>query len=163
VTMVRDRPSRSSLGGLISHWNYDELDDPNNPCLCVLCRATRETTAASAILRIPIGHKVFTCGCTPCLARRSAMGAEMEAANRRTVYSELAWLTRYRTWREEFLLWLWSKVTDPAWHPPLTKWRQNWNQERSPNITTRFFWMYDVESRPLGWWVQHWHETERSS
>lgn len=152
MTLVCDFP--------VEHYNYDVLDNPYDPCPCVLCVRARETILTANLLLIPDMHAPARCRCVACTQRKRADAAALEAINRRTVYSELSWLVRRQRWAPGFLQWLWIHVADLEWRPEMIVWRPNWDAAKQPKRSVRSWWMYETENKILASWIEDWAQTQ---
>lgn len=129
------------------HWNYDELDDPDSPCRCVLCERRRDTALLASAMPTPDGHGAFRCKCVACRTKRKADEAAIEAFNRHSVYSELTWAARGHAWTNRFLDWTWRRLTNPEWHPV------------APHVkrpTVSWWWVRIAERKTISSWLEDW-------
>jgi hypothetical protein len=126
------------------HYNFDVLQgaDPKiPPCKCFLCREwfakSDEYKAAELVCE---GHN-NRCRCADCKLRHKARLAMIAAGMRRDIYSELSFLVKNESYRDEILTWFLTflKTTNrkDSWFAlktegfPLDYWLQKWATERS--------------------------------
>jgi hypothetical protein len=133
------------------HYNYDVLEgrDINHPaCQCFLCREWFAKSDAFKASELACeGHK-NRCRCDDCKVRHKVRLAMIAAGMRRDIYSELSFLTKNETWRDEILAWFLNfiKTTNKkdSWFAlkaeghPLNYWLQKWATERSLKRRARF-------------------------
>jgi hypothetical protein len=141
------------------HWNYDELDDRDTPCMCVLCTRRRETAAWAGWFHvIPDAHGSFRCQCTACRAKRKADLEAIEAFNRHSVYSELTFAVQGHSWTDRFLVWAWVRITDPAWRGESPT-----EGVASYKPTVRYWWVHEAERKIIGSWLEDWLATDKAA
>jgi hypothetical protein len=126
------------------HYNYDELET----CPCFLC--VRSRTMGEVIGRVRSenddGEMVGPMGrgygqtTVPAWQYAEIQRRYAIATNKRNLYCELSWLTRNKTWQEQFLSWVLDRIDDPKW-------------------ASEGFWSNRCEIKSLGSWVADWYES----
>jgi len=87
-------------------------------------------------------HK-FRCRCVQCLERKRAERAFLMISNKRDTYSELSWISKPHKWRERFLTWAWTNITNKDWK-------------------NHYFWSHEAERKSLESWLEDWLEDDKT-
>lgn len=129
----------------LEHFDYDELEDENSQCGCVLCTAYRDSLAEFTYYSAICSRHKRTCKCTYCKERNSSQIVHMAALNKRDTYSELSFVVNRRMDESahthlvgtQFLQWIYNRMIDKAWK-------------------TEGWWAIQASNFTLQDWIEQW-------